>query len=112
MRKVSIIVPVYNVECYLEQCLESALAQTMREIEIICINDGSTDGSLPILKRIAHRDSRVRIVDKPNSGYGKAMNIGIDLARGKYLFFWKVMILFCRNYVKRYMNYVRSMHWI
>ena len=87
MRKVSIIVPVYNVECYLEQCLESALAQTMREIEIICINDGSTDGSLPILKRIAHRDSRVRIVDKPNSGYGKAMNIGIDLARGKYLFF-------------------------
>lgn len=87
MKKVSIIVPVYNVEQYLEQCLESALNQTMQEIEIICINDGSTDGSLQILETMAQKDRRIRVVDKPNSGYGNTMNIGIDLAVGKYLIF-------------------------
>lgn len=87
MIKVSIIIPVYNVEKYLEQCVKSAVQQTMREIEIICINDGSTDNSLHILERMAEKDCRIRIINKPNSGYGHTMNIGLDLAVGKYLIF-------------------------
>ena len=83
-----------NEEQYLEQCLESALNQTMQEIEIICINDGSTDGSLQILETMAQKDRRIRVVDKPNSGYGNTMNIGIDLAVGKYLIFLEIGFLF------------------
>ena len=87
MKKVSIIIPVYNVERYLKQCIESAINQTMRDIEIICINDGSTDGSPEIMKEMAKKDHRIRLIDKPNSGYGSTMNLGIDLAKGKYIIF-------------------------
>ncbi len=87
MIKVSIVIPVYNVERYLKQCIESAMDQTMRDIEIICVNDGSTDGSPKILREMAEKDGRIRVIDKPNSGYGNTMNIGIDLAKGKYVIF-------------------------
>ena len=87
MNEVSIIIPVYNVERYLRKCVESAIGQTMQNIEIICINDGSTDASLRILNELAEKDSRIRVIDKPNSGYGNTMNLGIDLARGKYVLF-------------------------
>ena len=87
MKKVSIIIPAYNVEKYLEQCIESAISQTMQDIEIICINDGSTDGSTEIMKEMAIKDHRIRLIDKPNSGYGSTMNLGIDLAEGKYIVF-------------------------
>lgn len=83
--KVSIIIPIYNVEKYLEECLDSAINQTLKEIEIICVNDGSTDGSLEILKQYASNDKRVKIIDKDNAGYGHTMNIGIDMARGEYI---------------------------
>ncbi len=82
---VSLLIPICNVEQYLEQCLESACAQTLRDIEIICINDGSTDGSLAIIESFAARDDRIRIIDKPNSGYGDSMNKGIEAARGTYI---------------------------
>lgn len=75
--KVSIIVPVYNVENYLEICLESLINQTLKDIEIICVNDGSTDSSLEILKRYREKDSRILIIDGINHGYGYAMNLGI-----------------------------------
>ncbi len=83
--KVSIIIPVYNVERYLEECMESVIHQTLKEIEIICINDGSTDRSLSILQGYANKDSRILLIDKPNEGYGKALNDGMDRASGEYI---------------------------
>ena len=82
---VSVLVPICNVEKYLEECLESARTQTLDDIEVICINDGSTDGSLDIIKAFMARDPRFRVIDKPNSGYGDSMNKGLDAARGKYI---------------------------
>ena len=83
--KVSIIVPVYNVEEYLSECLESCINQTLQDIEIICVNDGSSDNSLEILKEYADKDRRVKIIDKDNAGYGHTINIGIDMASGEYI---------------------------
>lgn len=85
MVKVSIIIPVYNVERYLEECMESVLGQTLKEIEIICVNDGSGDGSPGILKEYARRDKRVILIDQENRGYGYAMNRGIERASGEYI---------------------------
>ena len=82
---VSIIVPVYNAAAYLEECLQSICDQTLKEIEIICINDGSTDNSLEIIKEWASKDERIRYIDKPNSGYGNVINIGLSLAMGEYV---------------------------
>lgn len=83
--KVSVLVPVYNVERYLPQCLESLCDQTLNDIEIICINDGSTDASTEILRDFAALDPRIRLIEKPNSGYGASMNRGLDEARGEYI---------------------------
>ena len=85
MTKVSVIVPTYNVEPYLRECMDSIIGQTMKELEIICVNDGSTDGSLAILKEYAEKDSRVVLIDKQNAGYGCAMNDGLDRATGEYI---------------------------
>lgn len=85
MIKLSVIVPVYNVEKYLQQCLDSIINQTLKDMEIICVNDGSTDGSLAILEEYAQKDNRVKIINKPNSGYGHTMNSGIDAASGEYI---------------------------
>lgn len=85
MAKVSIIVPTYNVEQYLEQCMNSIIKQTLKDLEIICVNDGSTDGSLDILKKYASQDDRIIIIDKKNEGYGRAMNDGLDRASGEYV---------------------------
>lgn len=85
MVRVSVIIPVYNVEKYLEQCLKSVVSQTLNDIEIICVNDGSTDKSLSILEKYANNDSRIKIIDKKNSGYGNTMNVGIKAASGEYI---------------------------
>ncbi len=82
---VSVLVPIYNVERYLRQCLESLSRQTMQEIEFICLNDGSTDSSLDIAKEYAARDQRFIVVNKTNSGYGATMNAGLKRARGEYI---------------------------
>lgn len=82
---VSVLVPTYNTERYLSQCLDSLEAQTLRNIEIVCINDGSTDGSLDIMRSYQEKDPRIVIIDKPNSGYGDSMNKGIARARGEYI---------------------------
>lgn len=82
--KVSIVIPVYNVEKFLPQCLESAINQTLKEVEIICVNDGSTDSSLDILNSYAQKDERIKIINKENSGYGASMNRGLDMATGEY----------------------------
>ena len=83
--RVSVVIPVYNVEPYLRLCLESAVNQTLEEIEIIAVNDGSTDGCPKILREYASRDRRIRVIDQPNGGYGRAMNRGIEQARGEYI---------------------------
>ena len=82
---VSIVVPVYNVHNYLKECMDSILKQTLKNIEVICVDDGSTDNSLSILRSYEKRDLRVKVITKANSGYGNTMNIGIDQARGKYI---------------------------
>ncbi len=82
---VSVVVPIYNVERYLPQCLEALCSQTLRDLEIVAVNDGSTDGSLSVLQEWARKDERIVIVDKPNSGYGASMNCGIEAARGAYI---------------------------
>ena len=81
----SLLIPIYNVERYLHECLDSAVAQTLKDIEIICINDGSTDSSPDIIREYMERDARVKMIDKANSGYGDSMNRGLDMARGKYV---------------------------
>ncbi len=83
--KVSVLVPIYNVEKYLKQCLDSVVNQTLKDIEIICINDGSTDSSKFIIEDYMRNDPRVKIIDKKNTGYGNSMNMGLDLAKGEYI---------------------------
>lgn len=83
--KVSVIIPVYNSAQYINECVRSAQNQTLKDIEIICINDGSTDGSLGLLRELAIDDHRIRIINKPNSGFGNSINVGISSARGDYL---------------------------
>jgi len=83
--KVSVLVPIYNVELYLRQCLDSVVSQTLKDLEIICVNDGSSDRSLDIVKEYASRDSRVVILDKENSGYGDSLNAALDIATGEYI---------------------------
>ena len=85
MCKVSILIPIYNVEKYLNQCLESVINQTLKDIEIICINDGSTDHSLEIINDFAKKDNRIKVINKPNTGYGHSMNQGLKLAKGEYI---------------------------
>lgn len=82
---VSVVVPIYNVQDYLRQCLDSILGQSMSELEVICLDDGSTDGSPAIIDEYAARDARIVPVHVPNGGYGKAVNRGIDLASGECL---------------------------
>ena len=87
MSKLSVIIPVYNVEKYLQECLDSAVNQTLKDIEIICVNDGSTDGSSKILKEYATKDSRIVIVNRPNQGVSAARNTAIDIAKGEFVTF-------------------------
>ena len=83
--KVSVLVPICNVERYLEECLDSLAAQSFTDFEVLCINDGSTDGSLAIIHRYMEADARFRVIDKPNSGYGASMNMGLANAFGEYI---------------------------
>jgi len=87
MEKISVIVPVYNVEKFLKRCLDSLINQTYENLEIICINDGSTDNSLKILKEYAQKDSRIIIIDQENKKLGAARNRGLNASTGKYISF-------------------------
>ena len=85
--KISLIIPVYNGKKYIEECLASIVSQTLKDIEIICVNDGSTDNSLSILKECSKKDARIKIIDKENEGQGYARKVGLDSAIGKYIMF-------------------------
>ena len=82
---ISVLVPIYNTEKYLRQALDSLVAQTFDDFEVICINDGSTDSSRQIIQEYLEKDARFRVIDKDNSGYGASMNRGIREARGTYI---------------------------
>ena len=87
MPKISVIIPVYNVEKYLAECLTSVVNQTFKDIEIICVNDGSTDNSPKILEEFAQKDSRIKIINQENQGMSCARNAGLAVATGEYITF-------------------------
>lgn len=87
MPEISVIIPVYNVEKYLNECLDSVLAQTFKDFEVICVNDGSTDNSPEILRQYADKDQRVKIVTQSNQGLSMARNNGLKEACGRYVYF-------------------------
>ena len=82
---VSVIIPIYNMEKYIRQCVYSIQSQSLKDIEILCINDGSTDGSIKIIEEMALEDKRIRIITQEHKGVAEARNTGIDLASGDYL---------------------------
>lgn len=84
---ISVIVPVYNTSPYLSECLQSIVTQSFKNIEIICVNDGSTDDSLNILRAFAARDGRIKIISQPNRGLSAARNAGLREAKGRYVMF-------------------------
>ena len=85
--RISVIIPVYNVERYLPKCIDSVLAQRGCEFEVLLVNDGSSDGSLDVCRSYEAKDSRVRVFDKPNGGVSSARNMGLDNAVGEWIFF-------------------------
>lgn len=85
--KISVIIPVYNTERYLPRCLDSVLSNTYDNLEVICINDGSTDNSRNILDNYKVSDERVVVINQKNSGVSAARNAGINVATGEYIAF-------------------------
>lgn len=85
MTKVSVLMPIYNASRYLQNALDSVRNQSLKDIEIICINDGSTDNSLKIINQNTQNDKRIKIINKPNSGYGDSLNTGLKEATGSYI---------------------------
>lgn len=82
---ISVVIPVCNVDKYVEECVISVMKQTFKDIEIICVDDGSNDNSLQILKRLESQDDRIKVIAKNNTGYGNSVNIGMQNCRGKYI---------------------------
>lgn len=87
MKFVSVVIPIYNVEEYIEECLVSVLNQTLKNIEIICVNDGTPDNSMEIVERYAKEDERIIIINKENGGLSSARNAGLQAATGEYVYF-------------------------
>lgn len=108
MKKVSIIIPVYNAEVFLRKCMDSVVNQTYNNLEIICINDGSNDSSKEILEEYAEIDSRILLLNKKNNGVSSARNDGLEICSGDYIMFLdaddyleKDAVMFCMNLLKR-----------
>ena len=88
MAEISVIIPVFNTEQYLDRCLDSVLGQDLEDLEVICVDDVSTDGSAALIQRRARKDSRLRYIrQEVNAGPGQARNRGIDAATGRYVYF-------------------------
>ena len=102
--KVSVIIPVYNAAEFLRQGLDSLLKQTLRDIEIICVNDGSSDKSLEILKEYEKKDNRIKVIDQKNQGAGAARNNGMAIAQGEYLAFLDADDFFEENMLEESYN--------
>ena len=87
MIKLSIIIPVYNVEQYLEKCINSLINQTLKELEFIFVNDGTPDNSVDIIKKYQKIDKRIKLLEKTNGGQASARNLGLKHAKGEYIAF-------------------------
>ena len=85
MKKISVIIPVYNVEQYLRECLDSVLNQTLKDIEIICVDDGSPDDCPRIVDEYAQKDKRIKVIHKENGGYASAINRGLECANVEFI---------------------------
>ena len=107
---VSVIVPVYNVRPYLEECLESVVAQTYQNLEILVIDDGSTDGSGEVCDQFAENDSRIRVVHQENKGLGAARNVGLDLATGLVISFLDSDDAFLPSAIEKALNAMIETH--
>lgn len=101
MPELSVVIPIYNAEEHLEQCLESLVSQTLKEIEILCVDDGSTDGSAAILSDYAQRDNRFIVLRQQNRGAGVARNKGLEVARGEYVIFLDADDFFAPDLLKK-----------
>lgn len=101
---VSIIIPVYNGEKFLEECLRSVVNQSYKDIEIICVDDGSTDSSLDILNRYAAKDERVRVLHQKNKGAAMARNNALPIAKGDYVVFWDCDDVFDIHFIEKMLN--------
>lgn len=106
--KVSIIIPIYNGEKYIKDTLESALAQDENEIEIVCINDGSCDGTEQIINNFIEQDKRITLISQINKGQSAARNTGMKYAKGKYLIFLDADDMLAEMQYHFYMNIVRE----
>lgn len=101
---ISVVVPVYNVEKYLQKCIDSIINQTYKKIEIILVNDGSTDNSLSICNEYKKTDSRIQVIDKKNGGLSSARNVGIKFSKGKYICFVDADDYLEHNFVEKLYN--------
>ena len=95
--KISVIIPVYNSQAYLRECLDSVVNQTMEDIEIICVDDGSTDASARLLRSFQDEDMRLRVLLREHCGAGPARNAGIEAAEGRYITFLDSDDIFCSS---------------
>ena len=106
---VSVIIPTFNVEKYVEQCLRSLLEQTFREFEVICVDDGSSDGTIEIIKRIQAEDDRICLIEKEHCGRAGVMrNIGLEEARGEYCLFLDADDFFEKEMIDRVLTKIRE----
>lgn len=110
MAEVSVVIPVYNVEPYLRECLDSVLGQTFSDLEVICVDDGSTDGSVLILNEYAARDSRVKVIAAEHKNAGAARNIGYRASSGKHLLFLDADDVFAPNMIQVMHEALTSYH--
>ena len=110
MKKISVIIPIYNVEKYLSECLDSITNQTLKNIEIICVNDGSTDSSLNILNEYASKDTRIKIINQENKGAGAARNRGMSEATGEYIYFIDSDDFVSTNFLEKMLKKITKTH--
>lgn len=108
MSLISIIIPVYNVELYLRRCIDSILAQTFQDFELILVDDGSPDNCPKICDDYAAKDSRIRVIHQPNSGPSSARNAGLDLARGKYILFCDSDDYVSKTYIQNFLPFISN----
>lgn len=100
--KISVIIPVYNSEAYIEQCVQSLIDQTYQNWESLLIDDGSTDHSLEICQKLSRTDERIKVYHQEHKGVSAARNYGLDLAAGEYIFFWTAMMRSTHSYLRRW----------
>ncbi len=112
MPAVSVVIPVYNSEKYVEKCIQSVMAQTLPDLEIIIINDGSTDESGRILRELTQKDSRIVLLEQANQGVAAARNQGVEKATGKYITFVDGDDYLQEDYIELMYNLAEKETWI